>query len=212
MHIILAAPKIEKIQPLLQSEGFVIGVDKGALIAVKEKIPLDVALGDFDSIVESEQRQVVAHADKVLSYQADKDDTDAELALAYVQEYIEPRTIYVYNWQGGRADHLYSLFMLVLQDRFLSIVSKIRFISKNNEISYYQAGDYRLTKKTEMDYLSFIILTQAKNITLKNVKYPLVAVDYQSPRALISNEFLGQSASLSFESGVIAAIQSRDAE
>lgn len=45
VHIILGAPKVEDIKPLIQSPGLVIGVDRGAIIAIDEKIKLDIALG-----------------------------------------------------------------------------------------------------------------------------------------------------------------------
>lgn len=211
MHIILGAPQTEKLKPLIQSQGLVIGVDRGALIAIEEEIKLNLALGDFDSVSGEEKLKVQQHAEKMLSFPANKDDTDAELALLYILEHLEVDNIYLYNWLGGRIDHLHSLQMVVLQERFLPLVSKINFIAENNYITYYLPGEHHLKKLEEMKYLSLILLTKVENLTISHVSYPLNDVDFSSPRALISNEFVSDKATLSFTEGIVAVIQSRDA-
>lgn len=212
MHIILGAPKEGMIKSLIQSEGVVIGVDRGALIAVEEGIELDIALGDFDSVSKNEKLKIKKYAGEILGFLSDKDDTDGELALLYVLDNIEAANIYLYNWYGGRVDHFYSLLMLVLQKRFLPLVSKIKFIAENNYISYYLTGEHIVRKLKNMKYLSFILLSSVERLTLNGVKYPLREVNFDSSRALISNEFLNEKASFSFEKGIVAVIQSRDAD
>ncbi len=211
MHIILGAPRAEEVKPLIQSQGLVIGVDRGALIAIEEGIKLDIALGDFDSVSSEEKLKVEQYAEEIYRFPSDKDDTDAELALLYVLENVKPVNIFLYNWSGGRIDHLYSLLMVVLQERFLSIVSKVNFIAGSNHISYYLPGEYTLKKIDQMNYLSLILLTNVEQLTLSNVSYPLKKKDFDLPRALISNEFLSDEAFLSFYQGIVAVIQSRDA-
>lgn len=212
VHIILGAPQTEEVKPLIQTKGLVIGVDRGAFIAIKERIKLDIALGDFDSVSNEEKLKVERYAQEVYRFPSNKDDTDAELALLYVLENVEPANIFLYNWSGGRIDHLYSLLMIVLQDRFLPIISKIRFVAGKNQISYYLPGEYELEKIDQMTYLSLILLTKVKNLTLNNVSYPLEDADFELPRALISNEFLNTKASFSFSEGIIGVIQSRDSK
>lgn len=210
VHIILAAPKKEKIKSQLRSNGFTIGVDGGAELALAESIDLDLALGDFDSISSLDALNIGKYAKKVISFPSKKDDTDTELALLYVMEHIKTNNIYIYNWYGGRLDHLQSIMMLALQERFRSILSKIKFISKKNIVSYYLPGKYELVKEKKMDYLSLILLTKIKKLSLGKVSYPLKDKDYSSPKALISNEFINKKALLSFNEGIISIIQSRD--
>ena len=211
VHIILGAPKSEELKPLIKSSGVVIGVDRGALIAIEEGIKLDIALGDFDSVSTEEKLKVQEHSKEVYNFPTNKDDTDAELALLYVLNHLAGANIYLYNWSGGRIDHLYSLMMLILQERFLPLVPNIQFISENNYISYYLPGEYKLEKIDQMTYLSLILLTKVEKITLSHVRYPLKAADYDMPHALISNEFISDQAILSFGEGIVAVIQSRDA-
>lgn len=210
VHVILAAPKKEEVKPLLQSKGLIIGVDGGAQIALEESLSLDIALGDFDSIKSSEYSAIKKKADKMYNFPSKKDDTDAELALLYILENIEVGTIYFYNWYGGRIDHLQSILMLVLQKRFYPLIPKINFVSRNNRISYYLPGEYKIKKNKGMKYLSFILLTKVKKLTLRDVKYSLEDEDYSSPRALISNEFTQKNARFSFEEGIISVLQTTD--
>ena len=210
IHVILGAPKAEEIKPLIKTEGIIIGVDRGALLALEEKLKVDVALGDFDSISSHEKKLVEQSKAKVINFPTDKDDTDAELAFEYILNHFDANNIYVYNWYGGRVDHLYSIMMIVLQKRFKPLISKIKFISKNNVIEYFLPGEYRIDKIDKMEYLSYILMSKVKALTLRDVKYELTRKDFDQPLALISNEFLDNQATLIFEKGIIAAIQSRD--
>lgn len=210
VHIILGAPKREEISPLIQSNGIIIGVDRGALFALEEKLKVDVALGDFDSISSSEKETIEKDGTEVLNFPTDKDDTDAELAFEYVLSNFKTNNIFVYNWYGGRVDHLYSILMVVLQKRFEQLVPKLKYVSKNNFIEYFLPGEYTINKIEQMNCLSYILMTEVKGLTLKEVKYELLDEDFERPLALISNEFINEKASFSFKKGIIAAIQSRD--
>lgn len=212
IHIVLGAPKVEEIKPLIQTEGIIIGVDRGALHALEEGIEVDVALGDFDSITDEEKTRLNRVVKETISHPSVKDDTDTEIAFDYALNNYDAENIYVYNWYGGRVDHLYSLLMVVLQKRFETLVPKLKFVSADNHIEYFLPGEHTLRKMTEMDYLSYILLTEVKGLTLKEVKYEIEDTDFERPLALISNEFIKDQALLKFEEGIIAAIQSRDAQ
>lgn len=210
VHIILGAPKLEEVMPLIQSEGIVIGVDRGALIAIEEGIPLDIAIGDFDSISKEEKALVHTKANKVMNFPTDKDDTDTELAFLYVMNNYSNAKVFLYNWYGGRVDHLYSILLVALQNRFKALVPNLHYISDKNNISYFSPGTYRIEKIERMEYLSYVLLTPVEKLTLKEVKYTLEEVSFDHPMSLISNEFIGVEATFSFATGIVAVIQSND--
>ena len=54
-------------------------------------------------------------------------------------------------------------------------------------------------------------MSPLKKLTLKDVKYPLEAIDYPYPIALISNAFEKNRMNFSFDEGILAVIQSSDA-
>lgn len=210
VHIVLAAPKVEAIKPLIKESDIVIGVDRGALLALEEGIQVDVALGDFDSISAEEKDFVETKVKKKLNYPSVKDDTDAELAFLYVLEHYPAAEIYLYNWYGGRIDHLYSILLMPIQERFASLIPRLHLVSGKNSISYFLPGEHQVDKLSDMDYLSYILLTEVVDLTLNGVKYALKEESYDRPIALISNEFLSNKATFSFETGIVAAIQSKD--
>ena len=210
VHIVLGAPKQEEIKSLIQNKGLVIGVDRGGIYAIEENIKIDIALGDFDSMSTEELEMLSKEAREIKKYSADKDDTDTEIALLYVLEKYPEANVFIYNWYGGRVDHLYSLLMLALQDRFLSLISNIFFVSEKNHLTFCLPGEHKVNKIEKMNYLSFVLLTKIKNLTLEDVKYVLSKEDFDKPQALISNEFLSEQAGLSFTEGIIGVIQSRD--
>jgi len=209
IHIILGAPKREKIAPLMKEDGLVIGVDRGAVFALNEGMDLDIALGDFDSVSTEDKERIDQQAKEVI-HDSSVDDTDTEIALLYALEHYKDSDIYLYNWYGGRMDHLYSILLVAVQKRFEPLMSKLHLISNNNVISYYSPGEYKLNKIPAMDYLSFVLLTEVKDLTLNDVKYPLTEESFKQPLALVSNEFIDNQASFSFKEGIIASIQSRD--
>jgi len=209
IHIILGAPKREDIAPLIKEDGLIVGVDRGAVFALDEGIDLDIALGDFDSVSAADKDRINQQATDVI-HDSSTDDTDTEVALLYALEHYPDAEVYLYNWYGGRMDHLYSILLVAVQKRFEPLTSKLHLISNKNVISYYSPGEHTIHKIEEMEYLSYILLTEVEDLTLNDVKYPLTEESFERPLALVSNEFRGNEANFSFKEGIIAAIQSRD--
>ena len=53
-------------------------------------------------------------------------------------------------------------------------------------------------------------MTPLEKLTLMDVKYPLREETYDSPVALVSNEFLNEEMTFTFTRGLMAVVQSRD--
>lgn len=208
--IVLGAP-LEESFTLEQKEDHVyIGVDKGALYLLSHGISIDLALGDFDSITIEEKEKIKNEAVLFKEFQAEKDDTDTELGLIHAIQEFNPDEIILHNWVGGRMDHLISILFIVVQPRFYDYVPKIRLVNEENTISFYLPGEYAIEKEADKTYLSYIGMTALKALTLKNVKYTLDEADFSYPAALISNEFITNTASFSFEEGILAVVQAKD--
>ena len=58
-----------------------VGVDRGAFYLLKQGLPLDLAVGDFDSVSDEELMHIKDRAKEVIQAQPEKDDTDLELAV-----------------------------------------------------------------------------------------------------------------------------------
>lgn len=209
-HIVLGAPDPDALFPTPTEGDAVIGVDSGAIECYKRNIPLSLAVGDFDSITADEKETIESYADKVEVHQADKDDTDAELALKVAMTSYPSDQIIFYNWLGGRADHLISILHLIYQPRFSKITEKICFKNKKNDFRFFKPGNHQVSADESKKYISFIGMTPIEKLTLKNVKYPLNGISYSYPMSLVSNELIDSTCQFSFEKGLLGVIQSTD--
>ena len=107
-------------------------------------------------------------------------------------------------------DQLLANLFWVLKPEYHKIIEKIKIIDRWNEIQFFLPGKHCLKKISGMKYLAFIPLSHVKALELTDEKYQLVKTDFEYPTALSSNEFIGNTAHFSFESGILMTVQSKD--
>lgn len=188
-----------------------LGVDGGAVYLLNKQIPVDVAIGDFDSVSATNMEKITKEARKVIAFEAEKDDTDTEISLLYALNELEATKIDIFGATGGRIDHLLSNLLMVNQPRFKQFASRITFRDKTNTISFYLPGKYFIKKEIDKKYISFIGLSAIEKLVLKDFKYNLDATSYAYSPALVSNEFVEKEAYFSYNKGLIMVVQSKDA-
>ncbi|WP_430602918.1 thiamine pyrophosphokinase [Enterococcus sp. DIV0724b] len=212
MKILLVAGGSPDKWPQFKAETFdyLIGIDRGSLYIVERGWSLDLAVGDFDSLTIDEQRVVQKQAKELVQAQAEKDDTDTQLALALAIQKFPEAEIMIIGATGGRLDHFLANLWLPLEPRFQAFAHQIKVKDLQNSITYYLPGEYVVKKEARMDYLAYCCLTPVTNLTLTESKYTLDHVDVAIPTSYASNEFVGDTAGLSFDTGMIAVIQSCD--
>lgn len=156
------------------------------------------------------KKEVFSQVKETQTSPAEKDDTDTQLALVCTFECYPEAEITLIGATGGRLDHLLANLWLGLEPRFEPFLTQIKIADKGNIVSYIASGNHTIKKIPTMKYLAFCCLTPVKQLTLKNVKYELSAVDFLQPTSLASNEFLTGDAEVNFSDGLIAVIQSKD--
>lgn len=189
---------------------FIIGVDGGAIALLKAGLPIDLSIGDFDSISPSDLEVLKKKSKKVIELPAEKDKTDTEAALDYVRKNLQIEKIKMFGLLGGRLDHMISNLWIAYHPEYQDLLEKIYIVDQQNTLQFFFPGTYLLKKESNKKYLSFIGFSPLKNVTLKNVKYLLDEKSYLHPIGLISNEFLDEEMEFSFEEGLMGVIQSRD--
>lgn len=189
-----------------------VGVDRGSLYLLEAGLPLDLAVGDFDSLNEAERQRVFAAAGRVSRSAAEKDDTDTQLALEKIFATDPTAEVTIVGATGGRLDHLLANLWLGVEPRFQPFLRQFCLADGQNRVSFYGPGSYRVQPLEGMTYLAFCCLTPVSALTLIDVKYELKQQPVLQPTSWASNEFLpGTDAGFSFPDGIIAVIQSRDA-
>ena len=82
-RVLLVAGAIQVIyQPLNSATyDYFVGIDRGCLHLLSTDLPLQLAVGDFDSLSREEYHFVQETAETLIQAPAEKDDTDTQLAL-----------------------------------------------------------------------------------------------------------------------------------
>lgn len=96
----------------LPSGAVVIAADSGAAHAAVLGLPVDVVVGDFDSLAAEELQRLQAAGVVVERHPTDKDATDLELALIRAVELGVSR-VTVVGGGGGRLDHLLGVALVL---------------------------------------------------------------------------------------------------
>lgn len=139
-----------------------IGIDHGAITAMKAQRSMVAAIGDFDSVSSDELKQLETYT-KLIKLNTHKNETDSEAAINYAR-LLGYDEIILYGGLGGRIDHeLINLSLLVNK-------KGITLMNERNRIRLIEKGSYK--QKKEYHYLSFIPLDECV-ISLKKVAYPL---------------------------------------
>lgn len=211
--IIVAGGNKDGLKQMLTTEDketLIIGVDGGALYLLDMGVTPDIGIGDFDSVSPDDLIRLEEKVPKLIKLATEKNLTDTEAALEYVKEQLAVDEIEMYGLFGGRVDHMLNNLWLAYHPAYQGIIEKIVMKSEKNTVCFYKPGNHTIRKETDKKYLSFVGMTPLKNVTLKDVKYPLNEASYDSPVALVSNEFLNEEMTFTFTSGLMAVVQSRD--
>ncbi|MGN8645042.1 thiamine diphosphokinase [Gracilibacillus sp. HCP3S3_G5_1] len=185
-----------------------IGADLGASYLLKNQLPIDVAIGDFDSIDMKEKELIKQKAKNFHEYSVEKNETDLELAIEAALSY-RPASIFLFGATAGRLDHELANIQMLYHLLEKNVDAKI--IDDKNILSIYRPGKYEVTAKNS-DLLSFIPLTPSvKGLTLKGFYYPLdnYTVTWGSTRC-ISNQLINEQGTFLFNDGILIMIKSSE--
>ena len=181
-----------------------IGVDKGALTLARNGKRMLLALGDFDSVEESDLAYIKEYSDTLLQLNPIKDDTDSEAAVMYAIEKGYQK-IHLYGGLGGRLDH--AMINLRLVSRFPETV----YLHDQNNFIYSLAEGVHSIDKRDYTYISFFTEDKA-TISLEGLKYPLDKQQLTNKDTYTtSNEILEDRGIVTVHAGKVTVIQSKDA-
>ncbi|MBF4691678.1 thiamine diphosphokinase [Fusibacter ferrireducens] len=193
-----------------ESPEIVLGVDGGTNHLEALGLEPTHILGDFDSIENIEVHKQRFKEAAWLVYPSEKDYTDSELAFETAKG-LGCNEAIVLGAFGGRMDHM--LGTVFLLNRFSDIM-QIEMLDVHNRIKLIEGPvQYVLEKeKVPYQYVSLIPLSaQATGIDLIGFKYPLNRATINLGETVgISNEIIDDIAMISFVSGKLLMIFSKD--
>ncbi len=181
-----------------ETDEIVLAVDKGAVYAMKHNIPIDLALGDFDSVSDDEHKALQKYAKTMKKHPAEKDETDTYLAVREALR-LNAEKIIVYGGFGERFDHSYANMLLMK-------LADITFITDHTMATIFNPGSYKI--ENPFTFASFFALETIHGLTLEGFRYTMqnYTLDIDDPRC-ISNEGSGKVA---FSKGLMLVILTDD--
>lgn len=188
-----------------------IAADRGVEFFMGTNLEPDVAVGDFDSLsAEGAKYMETLKHTEIRRLKPEKDDSDTQSAANYAIEQGTER-IMILGATGNRIDHLMANFGLLMLGKTKQV--QIVLVDAYNYMSLIESG--MILKKEEQfgKYVSFFpIEGEVTGLTLKGFKYPLnsYTLKVEDSGLTVSNEISDPEAEVTFETGKLLMIMSRD--
>ena len=188
-----------------------IAADRGVEFFAGTGMEPDVAVGDFDSLSEkgAEYMETLVHT-KIIRLKPEKDDSDTQSAVNYAIGQGAEKIV-ILGATGNRIDHLMANFGLLILGRTKH--TQIVLADAYNYMTLIESGT--ILKKEEQfgKYVSFFpIEGDVCGLTLRGFKYPLnrYCLKAADSGLTVSNEIREAEAEVTFDSGSLLMIMSRD--
>ena len=178
----------------------IIAVDSGIEHLLNLSLNPNTLIGDLDSISKKSLDEVKKNGVKILAFNSNKDQTDFELALNYLEE-AEKSKVYIIGGESGEIDHLISIFLLIPSKSFFE---NIIWLYGDKKIIFRQKLELNIKKSTKF---SIIPLADLKNLSIDGAEWNLDNKDIQFGETLtlrnITNE---EQLNIKCDKGVFALI------
>lgn len=163
--IIVASSPYKNFASYQYQEGdFLIGIEDGAYEIKKRDLPLELAIGDFDTTKHFDE--IKTYAKQLEIYPQEKDEIDLELALKYLVKHNINSEILIYDAIMGRMDHELITIKLLIKYAML----QISLIGMNETITYANHSVVIPSGKTRFSLIPLNDVT----LEIKDALYPLV--------------------------------------
>ena len=190
--------------------GCIIGVDKGMEFLYQHQIVPSYIVGDFDSvnpdIAEYYRTQTKV---PVREYNPVKDASDTEIAVRLAMT-LGCCELVILGATGGRVDHLWANVQILTIPFRAGIDAKI--VDRQNRIRLI-GGETHLTKEEAYGpYFSvFPLGEEVYGFNITGAKYPLRDHELTPYDSLcVSNEIVGDEVVITFTSGTVILMETRD--
>lgn len=186
----------------LPERRWVIAADSGLDHARNIGLPVDVLVGDLDSVTEESR---AAHTGAVDQHSPEKDATDLELAMSMAVGMPNIGRLIVLGGQGGRLDHLLANAAVIASDRFAG--HDVEWIAGLTRV--HVVRDHCQLHGVPDDLVSLVpIGGDVTGVTTSGLKWQLTDATIPAGSAIgVSNVLLRPVASVTLKSGRLLAIQ-----
>ena len=188
-----------------------IAADRGVEFFMGTDLEPDVAVGDFDSLsAEGAKYMETLKHTEIRRLKPEKDDSDTQSAANYAIEQGTER-IMILGATGNRIDHLMANFGILVLAKNQGV--EVILADQYNYMKLVSDGE--IIKKSEQfgKYISFFPLGgDVTGLTLEGFKYSLdhYRLTTADSGLTVSNEIVSEKAKVTYQSGTLLMIMSRD--
>jgi thiamine pyrophosphokinase len=196
---------------LARAGDILIAADAGLEVILSLGLTPDLAVGDFDSVDEAILRQI-GPATRIVPFPPRKNKTDTHLALEQALA-TDPDEVIICGAFGDRLDHVLGLVTLLAgletraTVRLLGARQEIRLARKPAPTAGFSAPETGLVRITGRpgDTVSLLPLSPiVTGVETEGLDYPLSGATLRWGETLgVSNEMLGQEASVRVDEGLL---------
>lgn len=184
-----------------------VAADSGADLALGLDLPVDVLVGDLDSISDAGLEQLRSRGVAIRQFPSDKDKTDLELALEVALE-GDPAKVVVIGLAGGRLDHaLANIGALAAAVQSAADGTEIDGLIGSARLGVIR-GQRTLHGALGETISLLPVLGAVEGVTTTGLEYPLVDEPLAAGTSRgVSNRFVANQATIEVRSGVLVAVQ-----
>jgi thiamine pyrophosphokinase len=198
---------LQPVRRLIRPGNLLLAADGGTRHIRSLGLVPSAIIGDLDSLTDDDRRWTVEKGVRLVEYPRDKNETDLELALAYALKQESDEIILV-GALGGRLDQTLGNLALLTDPRLATFNVRL-------DDGVEEAWFVRGTSVIHGEPGEIISLIPwggpVTGITTEGLRWPLHGETlYPDKTRGISNEMLGESASVSIESGLLLIIHRRN--
>lgn len=200
-------PSQEILSEEVSKAQYIIAVDKGLECLYQNNILPDIIVGDFDSVDKEIFDKVLILGKELIRFPSEKDFTDTQVGIDKAIE-MKAQEIVILGATGSRLDHTLANVGILHQ----CMRKGVRAYIKDGNNCLYMSDKESTIEKSEYKIFSLVAFGGiVKGLTIIGAKYSLDNYDlHPEDNITISNEFIDENVKLSFESGVLLIIYSRD--
>ncbi|ATQ35380.1 thiamine diphosphokinase [Mesoplasma entomophilum] len=144
---------------------YIIGIERGCLDLIEKNIKIDLAISDFDQVLDEELEMIKSYSKRIQILSGEKDLLDGEVAIKEAKKISSTANILFIANPTKRYDMNFSILNLIFK-------YGIKLLNDESVIFKIPSG------KTELEFSNFQIYTFISffskvdtTITLKNLKY-----------------------------------------
>jgi thiamine pyrophosphokinase len=199
-------PDLIQARRLLHAGDYIICADGGTRHALALQVQPDLVIGDMDSADNRHLLELKRAGASVEYYPRDKNETDLELAVNRAVG-LAPREIIIAAALGGRLDQTLANITLLVDPRLAAV--RIRLDDGVEEI--FLCRDRAQVRGRSGDIVSLIPWQgPVTEVETQHLKWPLRRETlYPDKTRGISNEMLGETASIAIGSGLLLIVHRR---